>query len=345
MLPTMLLTTIFALLSSSLASAQLLAAQGLPACAQTCTLLNNAAQACSGTASANQATWSCFCQSGYLTGLYSSPSGICDAFCTDPAQNQQVMTWYTGNCGTDNGASEHADDGSGGQTTTAAAAPTTTSAATPATTTRAATSASSSAGAQTANRTQAEEGSWWDNHWKWIVMVIVLAIALSIIAILATWFKKRHDRKRDLPNTSFNEGITTRTAPTDPALTEKTAASSRSVVPAAPAFNSSPSGRNSPARTRDAFMPYGYNYTRSEPRLASGSEDVIETVPPLPAGVRSHEDDRASPVARGSTPVGELEKGGIESTPTPTGQIKRKKVLVRERSAEDDLGTPGKGKP
>ena len=165
MLPTMLLTPLFALLTSSLASAQgLLAAQELPACAQTCTLLNNAAQACSGTASANQATWSCFCQSGYLTGLYSSPSGICDAFCTDPAQNQQVMTWYTGNCGTDNGASEHADNGSGGQTTTAAA-PTTSSAATPATTTRAATSASSSAGAQTANRTQAEEGSWWDNHW------------------------------------------------------------------------------------------------------------------------------------------------------------------------------------
>jgi hypothetical protein len=164
MLPTMLLTTLFVLLSSSLASAQLLAAQGLPACAQTCTLLNQAAQACSGTATANQATWACFCQSGYLSGLYSSPSGICDAFCTDPAQNQQVMTWYTGNCGTDNGASEHADDGSGGQMT-AAAAPTTTSAATPATTTRAATSASSSSGAKTANRTQAEEGSWWDNHW------------------------------------------------------------------------------------------------------------------------------------------------------------------------------------
>jgi hypothetical protein len=164
MLPTILLTTLFALLSSSFASAQLLAAEGLPTCAQTCTFLNQAAQACSGTASANQATWACFCQSGYLTGLYSSPTGICDAFCTDPTQNQQVMTWYTGNCGTDNGASEHADDGSGGGQPTVAAAPTTT-AATPATTTRAATSASSSSGSQTANRTQGEEGSWWDNHW------------------------------------------------------------------------------------------------------------------------------------------------------------------------------------
>jgi hypothetical protein len=179
-------------------------------------------------------------------------------------------------------------------------------------------------------------------------MVIVLAIALSIIAILATWLKKRHDRKRDSPNTSFNEGITTRTAPTDPALTEKAAASNRSVAPAAaaPAFNSSsPSGRNSPARTREAFMPYGYNYTRSESRLASGSEDAIERVPPPPVGARPHESDRASPLARGGTPVGELERGGIEGTPTPTGQIKRKKVLVRERSAEDDVGTPGIERP
>ena len=181
---------------------------------------------------------------------------------------------------------------------------------------------------------------------KWIVMVIVLAIALSLIAILATWLKKRHDHKRDLPNTSFNEGITTRTAPTDPALTEKAGNSSRSVVPAAPAFNTSPSGRNSPARTREAFMPYGYNYTRSESRLASGSEDAIESVPPLPVGgARPHESDRASPLARGGTPVGELERGGIDSTPTPTGQIKRKRVLVRERSAEDSLGTPIKERP
>ena len=178
-------------------------------------------------------------------------------------------------------------------------------------------------------------------------MVIVLAIALSIIAILATWLKKRHDRKRDFANTSFNEGITTRTAPTDPAQTEKAGASSRSVPLAAPAFNSSsPSGRNSPARTREAFMPYGYNYTRSESRLASGSEDAIEKVPPPPVGAGPHGSDRSSPLARGGTPVGELEKGGIESTPTPTGQIKRKKVLVRERSAEDDLGPPlGNGRP
>jgi hypothetical protein len=181
---------------------------------------------------------------------------------------------------------------------------------------------------------------------KWIVMVIVLAIALTLVAILATWLKKRHDRKRDEPNTSFNEGITTRTAPSDPKLgqAEKPEASS-SMPPVAPAFNISPNGRNGPIRTRDAFMPYGYNYTRSESRLASGasaSDDAIEHVQPPPPVVAAGPlaSGRSSPLARGGTPVGELEKGGIEGTPTPTGQVKRKKVLVRERSVENDMQTP-----
>ena len=178
-------------------------------------------------------------------------------------------------------------------------------------------------------------------------MIIVLAIALAAIAILATWLKKRHYRKRDVPNTSFNEGITTRTAPSDPKLgqAEKPEASG-AVPPVAPAYSITPNGRNSPIRTREAFMPYGYNYTRSESRLASGasaSEDAIEPVQPPPvvaAGPLASE--RSSPLARGGTPVGELEKGGIEGTPTPTGQVKRKKVLVRERSVEDDIETPTK---
>lgn len=176
-------------------------------------------------------------------------------------------------------------------------------------------------------------------------MVIVLAIALAAIAILATWLKKRHDRKRDQPNTSFNEGITTRRAPSDPKLGQlEKAEASNPLPPAAPAFNASQNGRNSPVRTRDAFMPYGYNYTRSESRLASGaagSEDAIEPVQPATAaGPLGNE--RSSPLARGGTPVGDLERGAVENTPTPTGQIKRKKVLVRERSVEDDVSTPTK---
>ena len=162
-LTTMLTTALLTLLSASLACAQLLA-QGLPACAQTCQLLNQAAQACGGQQAANQAIWSCFCQSGYLKSLYTTPNGICDQYCTDPAQNQQVMTWYQGNCGNDNGASEHADNGSGGQTTVVITS--TSTSATPATAAGGAATASSTSNTQnSSNRKQSEGGSWWDNHW------------------------------------------------------------------------------------------------------------------------------------------------------------------------------------
>ncbi|KAL1584840.1 hypothetical protein WHR41_06627 [Cladosporium halotolerans] len=323
------------LLSASIASAQLLA-QGLPACAQSCTLLNQAAQACGGTASANQAIWACFCQSAYLSTLYSTPNGICDAFCTDPSQNQQVMTWYQGNCGTDNGASEHADNGSGGQTTVTMTS-TSTSSSSSSTSNAAAAGATATGSSSTDSQgfdREPQEGGWWHNHWKWVVMLIVLAIALSLIAILGTWLKKRHDRKRDQINTSFNEGITTRSAPQNPGEKSETLA-----PPAAPAFTSKSAGRNSPARTREAFMPYGYNYTRSDPRLASGSDDAIEQVPPPVIGAGPLASGRSSPLARGGTPVGELEKGVGEETPTTSGQTKRKKVLVRERSVEDSTDT------
>lgn len=162
-----LTTTLLALLSASLASGQLLA-QGLPTCAQPCTLLNQAAQACGGTASANQAIWACFCQSGYLSSLYNSPSGICDAFCTDPSQNQQVMTWYQGNCGSDNGASEHADNGSGGQTTvviTSTSTSATPGVAGPTSNTAATARPASTSAVPAGSRRPADEGSWWDNHW------------------------------------------------------------------------------------------------------------------------------------------------------------------------------------
>lgn len=166
MLATSVKTTLLVLLSASFASAQLLA-QGLPACAQSCTLLNQAAQACGGTASANQAIWACFCQSAYLTTLKSTPNGVCDAFCPDPAQNQQVMSWYQGNCGSDNGASEHADNGSGGQTTVTLTS-TSTSATPSASNTVAAGAAAtttSSPHSQSSNQRKPQEGGWWENHW------------------------------------------------------------------------------------------------------------------------------------------------------------------------------------
>ena len=70
-------------------------------------------------------------------------------------------------------------------------------------------------------------------------------------------------------------------------------------------------------------MPYGYGYARSESRL--GSRGGVNEV------------DRASPLARGATPVNELEKqadlSGTTAQETPTNK-KSRRVLVRERTAE-----------
>ena len=136
----------------------------LPACAQSCPLLVQAAQACQATNSATQTNWVCFCQSAYLTTLKTSAVGICDSVCTNPTDNAQVSTWYNSNCGSDNGASEHADSGNaGGAATTTPGAPAAATATdgSPAAATR---TAGSSPGTTSGSATK-HVGTWWEEHY------------------------------------------------------------------------------------------------------------------------------------------------------------------------------------
>ena len=97
----------FSLLTSS-AFAQLLTHGNgkLPACGQTCPVLTLAQQACNGASSTSIEAWVCFCKSTWkATG--GALTTICATSCTDPQDKTQVETWYTSNCGSDNGASEH----------------------------------------------------------------------------------------------------------------------------------------------------------------------------------------------------------------------------------------------
>lgn len=147
-------------------------------------------------------------------------------------------------------------------------------------------------------------------------MVVVLAVGLTALALIGLWLKRRHDRKRDQISGGFNAGITERTAPmSNPSLNASGAIASGGM-----------DGRSSPARTRDAFMPYGYGYNRSESRL--GSSHQVQ-------------DDRRSPLARGETPMGEMEKDAGMSTLAPPesepGRKKSRRVLVRERSGHDSI--------
>jgi len=208
----MRLTALLALCLSlaSVAVAQTVLVYGdnaLPTCAQSCTLLQQAQSACVPPAApvTDQATYqSCFCQSGYLTTLKTSAAGVCDTACGSSDQ-QQVQTWYLSTCqlGTTDAAATVTP--AGASTSAATVAGTSTTA--PATASATAATSGSVAGSQQRNP------SWWDRHWKWVVMVIVLFVAFVAIAVAGVLIRRHFDRKRDRINSTFNSGITHRSAP------------------------------------------------------------------------------------------------------------------------------------
>lgn len=149
-------------------------------------------------------------------------------------------------------------------------------------------------------------------------MIIVIAVGLIILGFVGRWLKRRHDRKQDQIREGFNSGITGRSASGPLTETAQHANDSSFLSGGGATAAESGSGRDSPVRTREAFMPYGYGYTRSESRLA-GQE--------YPSN---------SPLARGGTPMDEMEKSaGYEApaeTPSSNPRSKSRRVLVRERS-------------
>ncbi len=170
----------------------------LPACAQGCTLLQQAQGACvppAVPAGDQAAAQGCFCQSAYLRTLYQSPNGVCDAFCGQP-DLVSIQGWYVGLC--------------------QAGVPTTTAPAPGATETPAASGAQEEDdGARSSQRSNdSNSGNWSDapldppthpltpprfsNHWRWVVMLIVIFFAMVFFTVLGIWLKRRHRRKRDL---------------------------------------------------------------------------------------------------------------------------------------------------
>ncbi|KAE8552739.1 hypothetical protein EYB25_004118 [Talaromyces marneffei] len=39
-------------------------------------------------------------------------------------------------------------------------------------------------------------GNWFSTHWRWVVMIIVLAVGFSVLAAVAVWLKKRFDARQ-----------------------------------------------------------------------------------------------------------------------------------------------------
>ncbi|TKA82150.1 hypothetical protein B0A49_00208 [Cryomyces minteri] len=53
----------------------------------------------------------------------------------------------------------------------------------------------------------------WSNHYKWVIMLIVLFIAFLALAMLGIFLKRRHARRRDMPTTTFNATVTEKSVP------------------------------------------------------------------------------------------------------------------------------------
>ncbi|PKX89807.1 uncharacterized protein P174DRAFT_424980 [Aspergillus novofumigatus IBT 16806] len=156
-----LTTTVLATTDTILPSA---ASASFPECGLSCTQLQQAADSCLASPEDTHAVHvSCFCQSSLLSQLKTSPDGTCDSSCSSETDKQLLQAWYTNYC--NSGAIREGILERRRQQPHQAPAK------------------------------EAKPKTWWDGHYKWVIMVIVLLIAFSIIAAVATWLKKRHDAK------------------------------------------------------------------------------------------------------------------------------------------------------
>ncbi|TID27248.1 integral membrane protein [Venturia nashicola] len=162
---------------------QILDKSKLPSCAFNCALLNSAQTLCVPpiAPTADAGTYqTCFCNSNYLTTFKSGgTTGVCDAECTSASDKTQIQKWFVGLC---NGGAVVVPNNAAVATGTLAAS----------TATGTASSSSSSGGGSSGHK------SWIEQHYRWIIMVIVLFIAGLVGIYVGLYFKRRHDRKHAL---------------------------------------------------------------------------------------------------------------------------------------------------
>lgn len=170
----------------------------LPQCAQSCALLKTAEAGCVpqqgglGAPVSNQQTYQqCFCTSSFLIGLRSSPQAVCTDVCTSPQDLTQIQGWFIGACDRQEGWPEQQNNQQPpGQQPPGQQPPPNPRPPPPATTTAAA----------APGQNAPQEQSWIAGHWKWVLMLIIIALAMVIGAVLGLWWKRRHQRRVDARN-------------------------------------------------------------------------------------------------------------------------------------------------
>jgi len=118
-------------------------------------------------------------------------------------------------------------------------------------------------------------------------MLIVIFVGLALLTALAIFLRRRHRRNRDRSKGRFNDGITNR---------------SMTNAPVAAGLYDQGSGRATPASVAG-------HASRSDNRLASASNLSRGRERDMPQAAQAPEYMDSMRGARGTTPMGEVEKG------------------------------------
>jgi len=184
-LPIYIFPLLFSFASAQTADGAIVPFSTLPTCAATCGPLYDVQGACAPPAqtSVNQ---NCFCTDTRLTPFLQGTSNVASvcgaASCSAASDLQALQTWYEGYC---KSTSATTSTTAGGTATTTGTAGSSTK-----------TSAGSSGSTSKSTNTNGNP-SWLSSHVKWVVMLIILAIAIPAIWIAAIFLRRRYIRKRD----------------------------------------------------------------------------------------------------------------------------------------------------
>lgn len=164
-----------------------------PGCALNCATLLNAQSVClppTQPKSSQLVYDQCFCASAFLTPFATTTDGVCVTECPSLADRQLLQAWYNSFCAQVRNGIDPNTLTSASTSTVATSIISVTSGTLVATVTATSTSSgASSTQHQTGNQ------SWISTHWKYILMIVIIAVGLAFLAWLAVRLKRRHQRK------------------------------------------------------------------------------------------------------------------------------------------------------
>ncbi|KAJ5902593.1 hypothetical protein N7495_003121 [Penicillium taxi] len=151
--------------------------ENFPPCGLSCSTLYAAQDTC--LENTDSSTWvTCFCSSSRISTLKTNGS-VCESVCTTSSEQEVLSQWYVNYCNSDG-----KDTGAATTTTKTTSSATATS-----------TSSSTSTGSSLSSSSSDTGKSWWDSHYRWIIMLIVLVFGFAALAVLGAWLKRRYDAK------------------------------------------------------------------------------------------------------------------------------------------------------